>query len=308
MNPLALALFFAIWIGLGCIAFVFWRLMIRRSFVRQRLESDFDADFIEEFDHDYSWGWIEKFLFLAGFRGPSAKAIFISISLFTFLSGGLFILGVYSAGLVELAASALTAIPGGVGEVFLPFVWFSPWLAGLLIGLIPFLIVRARRKRRVRAIEQDLPLTLDLMATLAESGLGFDAALDRFLESLSSDRPLSEDLQLFQIDVLAGRSRVNSLNRLIQRVNVLWFSIFVSAIIHAEQTGASLAQTLRVQADDLRLRRRERALALAMAVPVKLLAPLIICFLPGIMTAALGPIVFQIVQVLDSFLQGSFNG
>jgi tight adherence protein C len=55
------------------------------------------------------------------------------------------------------------------------------------------------------------------------------------------------------------------------------------------------------------MRRRERALALAMAVPVKLLFPLIVCFLPGVMTAALGPVVFQIVQVLDSFLKGSLG-
>lgn len=75
--------------------------------------------------------------------------------------------------------------------------------------------------------------------------------------------------------------------------------------MHAEQVGSSLAQTLRAQADDLRVRRRERALAFAMAVPVRLLGPLIICFLPGIMTATLGPIVYQIVQVLDSFLQGA---
>ena len=86
-----------------------------------------------------------------------------------------------------------------------------------------------------------------------------------------------------------------------------WFSIFVSAVLHAEQVGSGLAQTLRVQAEDLRIRRRERALALAMGVPVKLLFPLIVCFLPGIMVAAMGPVIYQIVQVLDQFLQGSLG-
>jgi len=308
MNSLTLAIFIATWFGIGCIGIVVWRLMIRQSLVRRRLDSTFDSGIDDEIELDYSWGWIDKKLYLAGFRSPSAKSIYITASVVTLLTGAVFIFTVQMAGLVDLAASGFSSIPGGVGEVFLPFAWLSPWLAGLMIGMIPSIIVRGRRKHRIRQIEQDLPLTLDLMATLAESGLGFDAALDRFLESLSPDRPLSEDLKLFQIDVLAGRPRVNALNRLIQRVNVPWFSIFVSAIIHAEQTGGSLAQTLRIQADDLRLRRRERALALAMAVPVKLLAPLIVCFLPGIMTAALGPIVFQIIQVLDSFLQGSLNG
>jgi pilus assembly protein TadC len=91
-------------------------------------------------------------------------------------------------------------------------------------------------------------------------------------------------------------------------VNVPWFGIFVSALVHAEQVGAGLAATLRAQADDLRSRRRERALAMAMAVPVKLLFPLVTCFLPGIMIAALGPIIFQIVQVLDQFTRSAFGG
>ena len=56
-----------------------------------------------------------------------------------------------------------------------------------------------------------------------------------------------------------------------------------------------------------RLHRRERALAFAMAIPVKLVFPLIVCFLPGIMTASLGPVVYQIVQVLDQFLKGSLG-
>jgi pilus assembly protein TadC len=145
---------------------------------------------------------------------------------------------------------------------------------------------------------------LDLLATLAEAGLSFDAALDRVLESQRRDRPLSQDFRLFRLEILTGRPRIESLQRLNRSVSVPWFSIFVSALIHAEQVGSGLASTLRAQADDLRNRRRERALATAMAVPVKLLFPLIICFLPGIMIASLGPIIFQIVQVLDQFLQG----
>ena len=65
---------------------------------------------------------------------------------------------------------------------------------------------------------------------------------------------------------------------------------------------------IRDRADDLRNRRRERALAQAMAVPVKLLFPLIICFLPGIMIASLGPIIFQIVQMLDQVIGGGLGG
>ena len=229
------------------------------------------------------------------------------LSLLGLVLGGALVALILWSGVATQFADLLRLIPGGVGEVFLPVAWVSPWFGGLLLALLPTLYVRAVRRKRIQQIEQDLPLQLDLLATLAEAGLSFDSALDRILEAQVGDRPLTEDFRLFQVDILAGRPRTNALRRLMERVDVTWFSIFISALMHAEQVGSSLATTLRTQADDLRMRRRERALAMAMAIPVKLLFPLIVCFLPGIMTAALGPVIYQIVQVLDSFLRGALG-
>ncbi|MFV0444252.1 MAG: type II secretion system F family protein [Planctomycetaceae bacterium] len=252
--------------------------------------------------------WLAMWLFRAGFRGRNAFAVFIGLTGVGVLLGGVVVWSVLASGLVGQLELVLYSLPGGVGEVFLPFAWSAPWLAGLTLGVIPAVVVRGVRLRRVTAIEQDLPITLDLLSTLAESGLSFDAALARILETQPAGRPLGDDLRLFQLDVLAGRRRSEALRRLMDRVDVPWFSIFISAVMHAEQVGSGLAQTLRVQAEDLRMRRRERALALAMGVPVKLLFPLIVCFLPGIMVAALGPVIYQIIQVLDQFLRGALGG
>jgi tight adherence protein C len=252
--------------------------------------------------------WLGWWLFQAGFRRSNAVALFLIATTATTLLSILVAYGIYQSQVITLLETVLRAIPGNVGEVFLPLVWLSPIAAIAVLAALPAVIVRARRRERVTQIEQDLPLTLDLLATLAEAGLSFDAALDRVLETQRRQRPLAEDFRLFRLEILTGRGRVDSLQRLNQHVNVPWFGIFVSALIHAEQVGAGLAATLRAQADDLRSRRRERALALAMAVPVKLLFPLITCFLPGIMIAALAPIIFQIVQVLDQFTRSAFGG
>jgi tight adherence protein C len=77
-------------------------------------------------------------------------------------------------------------------------------------------------------------------------------------------------------------------------------SIFVSALVQAEQVGAGFANVLRTQADDLRGRRRERANTLAQALPVKLVFPLVMCFLPGIFTTTLGPTFLQFVRLAES--------
>jgi pilus assembly protein TadC len=153
-------------------------------------------------------------------------------------------------------------------------------------------------------VEQDLPLTLELMATLAEAGLSFDAALARILSSQAHSRPLASELRTFQLELLAGVPRVKSLRQLARRLEVISVTVFVSALIQAEQVGASLAETLRRQADDLRDRRKERVLQLAQGLPAKLVFPLVICFLPGIFVTTWGPMLFQLYQVANSVLRG----
>jgi hypothetical protein len=153
-------------------------------------------------------------------------------------------------------------------------VYLAAWMPLLLLSGVPALAVRTARRKRVMSVEQDLPLTLDLLATLAEAGLGLDAAIGRVVDSQPRDRPLFQEFRTFQRDLLAGRSRIEALRHLSRRLEVIWFNIFISAVIQAEQIGAGLAEVLRIQADDLRSRRRERALAFAMAIPVKLLGSL----------------------------------
>lgn len=251
---------------------------------------------------DVRRSWLGQWLFIAGFRSPNATALFLVTTLVGAGIGGTIATACYMLGVVTQMVALMSFVPGGVGEVFLPFAYLAPWLSMALLTLLPAIVVRAARRRRVAAVEQDLPLMLDLLSTLAEAGLGFDAALDRILAIQPQHRPLVQEFRAFQVDVLGGRARVESLRRLAGRLQVTWFSIFITAIVQAEQIGAGIAEVLRVQADDLRQRRRERALALAMSVPVKLLFPLIICFLPGIFVAAAGPPFFQILQTLDNFL------
>lgn len=298
----------AIWSVLGLLGYFGLRHWLIRQRVRDRLRSEWTSEELESrLEASFSRNFLTRWLYVSGYRTPNASAVFLLLSFVGLVLGATIVALILWSGVATQFADLLRLIPGGVGEVFLPIAWVSPWFGGLLLTTLPTLYVRAARRKRIQQIEQDLPLQLDLLATLAEAGLSFDSALDRILEAQPAGRPLAEDFRLFQVDILAGRARIDALRRLMQRVDVAWFSIFISALMHAEQVGSSLASTLRTQADDLRMRRRERALAMAMAIPVKLLFPLIVCFLPGIMTAALGPVIYQIVQVLDSFLRGSLG-
>lgn len=242
-------------------------------------------------------------LYVAGYRRPTAAVWFLSLTAAGILIGLGIAIGFIVSGLKTSMEQAVVLVPGGVGETFLPVVWIAPWLLFLMISLTPWLIVRSERRKRIELIEQDLPLALELLSTLSEAGLGFDAGLTRILKTRLSGRPLAVDLQMFQADLLAGRARIEALRRLSNRIDLPSIATFVSAMVQAEQLGMGIARVLRQQADDVRARRRERAIAFANALPVKRVVPLVVCFLPGLFVWTLGPAFVQLFKMAETFIQ-----
>jgi tight adherence protein C len=241
-----------------------------------------------------------RWLSLAGYRRPDAGRTFVALTCCLAGFGGLLAYLLTTSGLLRTAAVGLQVLPGGIGDIFLPAVYLAPWLVACLVASLPFVVVRATRRTLVERVNEDLPITLELLATLSEVGLGFDAALDRVIGSQNRDRPLAREFRAFQLEVLSGRPRVECLRRLARRIDVTPLTVFVSALVQAEQIGMGLAGVLRQQANDLRDRRRERALEFAMTLPVKLLFPMIICFLPGIFIFAIGPAFYQFFQFAEN--------
>ena len=168
----------------------------------------------------------------------------------------------------------------------------------------PILWVRATRRRIVQEVERDLPLMLELLATLAESGSGFDSALGKILDAQPQVRTLASEFRIYQREMTVGVPRLQGLRRLAGRLDIGSVAIFVSALVQSEQIGASIANTLRLQAEELRNRRREQVLILAQALPVKLVFPLVLCFLPAIFVSTLGPTLAQLLKVVDGVLGG----
>ncbi len=116
---------------------------------------------------------------------------------------------------------------------------------------------------------------------------------------------LIEEFRIFQRETLAGISRLRCLRRLSRRCAVSSMTIFCSALIQAEQVGAGFSSVLRTQADDLRSRRRDRALARAQSLPVKLVFPLVICFLPGVFVVTLGPAFKEFFDLAQGIMTGT---
>ena len=248
-------------------------------------------------------GALTRRLWLAGRRQPGAAASFVARTAILFLAGCVAAATLRATGLLDHGLASLQTLPGSIGPIAADLLALSPLFLAVAPALLPWLALRATRRRRVRAIEIDLPLTLDLLATMGEAGFGFDAAVARLVDIAATDRPLIEELRLAQSEVRAGMPRVRAMRHLASRIAVPSMTVFVSAVIQAEQVGASMAGVLRRQADDLRARRREEALARAQAMPVKLVFPLVSCFLPGLFVVTLGPAFHQFAQLADTAMR-----
>ena len=254
------------------------------------------------FDSGSSDGALSQWLYRAGYRDPNAATIFVAATIGCALAG--FLAGqAYRLLLQSTLVERIAGIPGSGGDAIGEVLRGGSWILSVLGGLAPMSIVRSARRKRVQAIEQDLPLALEMLATMADAGLGFDAALANIVRARGSRRALMSEFVKFQLDMLAGMPRILALRQLARRVHVPAISSFTSALVQAEIVGASIAETLQHQAADMRQRRREEALLAAQAMPVKLVFPLVICFLPGVFLSTLAPAIYQMFQVADSVLR-----
>jgi tight adherence protein C len=189
---------------------------------------------------------------------------------------------------------ATTVLVGGLGFVIFRRQSLNRMilltLALALFGyFLPRLWLNRRIQARQKAILKALPDAIDLLTISVEAGLGFDLALQRVVEKWNND--LSREFARVLSDVRLGKSRRDALRELVGRTGVPDLSTFVAAVIQAEQLGVSIAKILRVQSDQLRVRRRQRAEELAHQAPVKMLFPLVFLIFPSMFVVILGPAV-----------------
>jgi tight adherence protein C len=213
----------------------------------------------------------------AGFRRDEALPIFFGIRM-----------------IVALAAFAVFATP----------VFRRPDLSLALGGvglgyLLPGIILARMAKRRQHRIRLALADALDLLVVSVEAGLGLDQALLRVGEELAFAYPdLSDELRLVNLELRAGKARVDALRNLADRTGVDDLASLVAMLVQTDKFGTSVARSLRVFSDTLRTKRRQRAEEAAAKTGVKMVFPLVICILPAIWVVTIGPAAIKFVTVL----------
>ncbi len=168
------------------------------------------------------------------------------------------------------------------------------------LGLvIPSMIIDRLGNARRAAIVRGLPDALDLMVVCVEAGLGITACLSRIAREFSHSNPiLSAEFELVTLESRAGKTNAAALRSLAQRTGAAEVSSLVAMLVQTERFGTSLADTLRVHSDDLRIQRLQRAEELAAKIPLKMLFPTVIIFVAS-MIVTIGPGMMELMKFFD---------
>ncbi len=159
---------------------------------------------------------------------------------------------------------------------------------------LPSLYISSTISRRQEAIIKKFPDALDLMSICVDAGLPFDGSMARVHEKW--DDPLSEEFGRVIYEVQLGKSRRQALRDMAARMEVNDVSSFIAAILQAEHLGVSIGKVLRIQSEQMRIRRRQRAEEKAHQAPIKMLFPLVFLIFPSMFIVLLGPALLQILR------------
>lgn len=231
----------------------------------------------------------QKRLYAAGFRSPTAYRTFYGIK-------GL------ATVILPLLAWILTIQLGVGGQTRLGLIMMAAGLGFLGAGEVLHILVKRRRKK----IQRALPNSLDLLVVCVESGLGLDQAILQVSRELQHSYPeLSGELAITNLEMRHGKRRSEALRNLGDRCGVDDMKKLVATLLQADRFGTSIAQTLRTQAEFMRLTSRQRAEEKAAKIGIKLVFPIFFCILPSLFVVTVGPVLVRIIFDLLPMMNGA---
>jgi len=168
-------------------------------------------------------------------------------------------------------------------------------IIGAALGfLLPVLWLSGKIRRRQDEVIKALPDALDLLTICVEAGLGFDAAMAKVAEKWENE--LSRAFGRVIHEIRLGKLRREALREMERNVGVTDVTSFVAAVIQADQLGVSMAKVMRIQSEQMRIKRRQRAEEKAHQAPIKMLFPMVFLIFPSIYIVLLGPAVLVIMN------------
>ncbi len=173
-------------------------------------------------------------------------------------------------------------------------------LAFTVLGyFLPDLLIKSRIDSRQKQVRKAMPDALDLLTICVEAGLGFDAAMSKVHEKW--DNELAQAFGRVVREIQLGKLRRDALRDMAERLGIPEMTSFVAAVIQSEMLGVSMAKVLRIQSDQMRVKRRQRAEEAAHQAPIKMIFPMGLLIFPALMIVLLTPAALKLSGSLKYF-------
>lgn len=175
-------------------------------------------------------------------------------------------------------------------------------IGGIVIGFFfPQLWLTSKINKRQKEVRKAMPDALDLLTICVEAGLGFDAAMAKVSEKWETELSMAFSRVIQEIQL--GKVRREAMRDMADRLGIPEMTSFVAAVIQSEQLGVSMAKVLRIQSDQMRMKRRQHAEEEAHKAPVKMLIPMALLIFPALMVTLMTP---AALRLMNSALAGMF--
>lgn len=227
---------------------------------------------------------LQEQLFHAGYDSSTAALAFHGIR---------FTLAIGLPVLVFMAASVYPRF--SVAQVA-----YAALFAAVLGFLLPGLALDSQERRRQRELINGFPDALDLLVACTEAGMGLNAALQRVAEQMIYSYPaLSHQFNLVNYEIRGGVDRITALRNLHERTGLDSIRGLVGILSQTLRYGTSVADTLRIFAEDLRDKRMQAAEEQAAKIGTKMIFPLVFCLFPAFFLVAIGPAIIGVIRAFE---------
>lgn len=226
---------------------------------------------------------VERLLIHAGYRSANARTLYYGVKALLVMTLPLLVL-LASPLLPRISTNQLMLYAAAAG--YLGWIACSIWLDRQVAN-------------RQRALRIGFPDALDLLVVCVESGLGLAPALQRVAEELAvSHAALSDELTLVNAEMRAGVERGQALKNLSDRTGLADIRGMTSLLVQTMRFGTSIADALRIYADEFRDKRTQAAEEQAAKIGTKMIFPLVLFQFPSFFLVSVGPAVIGLIEVL----------
>jgi tight adherence protein C len=163
----------------------------------------------------------------------------------------------------------------------------------------PDLWIRTRINSRQKQVRKAMPDALDLLTICVEAGLGFDAAMSKVNEKWDNELSMAFGRVIREIQL--GKLRRDALRDMSDRLGLAEMTSFIAAVIQSEMLGVSMAKVLRIQSDQMRIKRRQHAEEEAHKAPIKMIFPMGLFIFPALLIVLLTPAGLRLYGSLKYF-------